>query len=100
MVRLLRVRGSSLWPDFHEGDYVLAASINTLGRKIKPGDVIVFQQPGYGTLLKRVQQVLEGGQSFIVRGTQITSSDSRNFGQVPLERVWGKVIWHIRKHST
>jgi len=96
MVRLLKVRGSSLWPDFREGDYVLAAGVPFPGGKVKAGDVIVFHQPGYGTLLKRVHTVLEEGQAYEVRGTQISSTDSRNFGPVPRKRVSGKVIWHIR----
>lgn len=96
MLRLLRIRGSSLWPDFHEGDYVLAAGVPFPARRIKPGDVIVFRQPGYGSLIKRVRHVLADGKAYDVRGTQIVSSDSRNFGPVPLERVSGKVIWHIR----
>lgn len=96
MIRLLKVRGSSLWPDFREGDYVLAAGTPCPGVRIKVGDVIVFDQPGYGTLLKRVQRVLEDGQAFDVRGTQIASTDSRNFGPVSKTRVSGKVIWHIR----
>lgn len=96
MLRLLKVRGSSLWPDFHAGDFVLTAGVPFPLGKIKNGDVIVFRQPGYGTLIKRVQQVLEEGQAFDVRGTQITSTDSRNFGPVPKAHVSGKVIWHIR----
>ena len=65
-------------------------------RKIKTGDVIVFQQPGYGTLIRRHRA--GNGQSFEVR-TQIASTDSRNFGAVLRKRVHGKVIWHIRNHS-
>ena len=98
MIRLLKVRGSSLWPDYREGDYVLAASLPFPAGRIKAGDVIVFDQPGYGTLLKRVERVLEDGQAFNVRGTQVASTDSRNFGPVPKTRVSGKVIWHIRGH--
>lgn len=96
MLSLLKVRGSSLWPDFREGDYVLAAGIPFPARKIKPGDVIIFRQPGYGSLLKRVHRVLQDGKAYEVRGTQIPSTDSRDFGPVPRERVSGKVIWHIR----
>lgn len=96
MLRLLKIRGSSLWPDYRQGDYVLAAGVPFPAGKIKPGDVIVFIQPGYGTLIKRVQQVLEDGGAFDVRGTQVASSDSRNFGPVPRANVSGKVIWHIR----
>ena len=59
--------------------------------------MIVFHQPGHGTLIKRVRKVLNAGRAFEVRGTQVESTDSRNFGPVPRERVLGKVIWHIRR---
>ena len=98
MLRLLKVRGESLWPDFHEGDYVISAGVPFPVRRIKPGDVIVFDQPGYGTLLKRVHRVLQDGGAYDVRGTQVVSSDSRDFGPVPRTRVSGKVIWHIRSN--
>ena len=96
MFRLFRVRGDSLWPDFREGDYVLAAGVPFPVKKIRAGDVIVFRQPGYGTLIKRVQHVLEQGDVYEVRGSQIPSTDSRNFGPVAKGQVSGKVIWHIR----
>lgn len=97
MLRLLKVQGQSLHPDFREGDFVLAAWVPFPSRKIRAGDVIVFHQPGYGKLIKRVHQVLEDGLSFDVRGTQIDSTDSRNFGPVHQADVLGKVIWHIRQ---
>lgn len=95
MLRLLKIRGNSLHPDFRDGDYVLAASSPFPSGKIRAGDVIVFRQPGYGLLVKRVRRVLDNGTAFEVRGTQIESTDSRNFGPVQRERVSGKVIWHI-----
>ena len=100
MLRLLKVRGDSLWPHYREGDYVLTASVPFPARKIRAGDVIVFHQPGYGTLIKRVRRVLENGRAYDVRGTQIASSDSRNFGPVLKKQVAGKVIVSLRaKHS-
>ncbi len=96
MLKLLRVRGQSLTPDYREGDYVLAAKAPFPSGKIKAGDVIVFRQPGYGRLIKRVTQVLDDGRAFEVRGTQVASTDSRNFGPVPADCASGKVIWHIQ----
>lgn len=96
-LRLLKIRGHSLHPDFREGDYVLAAGFPFPAGKIHAGDAIIFRQPGYGTLIKRVRQVVDEGRAYEVRGTQIESTDSRNFGAVPLERVLGVVIWHIRR---
>ena len=97
MLRLHKIQGHSLHPDFREGEFVLMARSPFPSGKIREGDVIIFQQPGYGKLIKRVNRVLDDGQAFDVRGTQIESTDSRNFGPVPLENVSGKVIWHIRR---
>lgn len=94
-LRLLKIRGHSLHPDYREGDYILAAGFPFPAGEIKAGDVIVFRQPGYGLLIKRVHRVLDEGRAFEVRGTQIESTDSRNFGPVPRERVSGVVVWHI-----
>ena len=97
MFRLLKVRGHSLYPEFRDGDYVLTARVPFPSGKIKSGNVIVFRQPVHGLLVKRVQKVLDDGTAFEVKGTQIDSTDSRNFGPVPLSQVLGKVIWHIRQ---
>jgi type IV secretory pathway protease TraF len=51
--------------------------------------------PPYGTLIKRVEQVLEGGQSFFVIGTHPLSVDSRQFGPVSRQALLGRVVWHI-----
>jgi len=96
-LRLLKIRGRSLHPDFRAGDYVLAAGFPFLTSRIKKDDVILFHHRLHGTLVKRVQQVLDGGEAFQVRGTQIDSTDSRDFGPVPRTQVMGKVIWHIRQ---
>jgi signal peptidase I len=97
MLRLLKIQGHSLYPDFTEGEFILSAKVPFPSGRIRVGDVIVFQQPGYGKLVKRVSQVLNGGHAFEVRGTQVESTDSRNFGPVQIENVTGKVIWHIRR---
>jgi len=92
-----KIRGQSLSPEYRDGDYVLVANVPFPSGRIRAGDVVVFRQPGYGTLIKRVHQVMDGGRSFRVLGTQVNSSDSRNFGPVLKEAVTGKVIWHIRQ---
>ncbi|MEA3327411.1 MAG: S26 family signal peptidase [Chloroflexota bacterium] len=97
MFRLHKIHGHSLHPAFHEGEFVLAAGVPFPSGKIRVGDVIIFRQPGYGKLIKRVKRVLADGHAFDVRGTQVESTDSRNFGPVPIENVSGKVIWHIRR---
>jgi nickel-type superoxide dismutase maturation protease len=97
VLRLLKVRGESLYPEFRPGDYVLILRFSFPSVKIKVGDIIAFDQPHYGLLIKRVREVLDSGRSFDVRGSQIASTDSRNFGPVPRDCVLGKVIWHIKQ---
>lgn len=99
MLRFLKIRGHSLYPDFRDGDYVLIAKTTFPFSKIRVGDVIVFHQPGFSLMIKRVRCVLDGGNAYEVRGTQVSSTDSRDFGPVLNEHVQGKVIWHIRQKS-
>lgn len=97
MCRLLKIHGDSLFPDYQEGDFVLVSKIPFLFVSPHPGQVIAFQLPPYGTLIKRIAQVLEGGQAFFVTGTHPFSVDSRQFGPVSRQAVIGRVIWHIPK---
>jgi nickel-type superoxide dismutase maturation protease len=97
MCRLLKVHGDSLIPDYQEGDFVLVSKIPFLFASPRPGQVIAFHMPPYGTLIKRVEQVLEGGQSFFVTGTHPRSVDSRQFGPVSRQALLGRVVWHIPK---
>ena len=96
MLRLLKIRGDSLIPEFQEGDFVLVSKIPFLFIPPTPGDIIAFHQPGYGLLIKRIQLVTPD-RNLNVIGTHNESIDSRVFGPVKRENILGKVIWHIRK---
>ncbi len=96
MLRLLKISGESLAPEFQGGDFVFISKIPFLFSSPAKGDVIAFRQPGYGLLIKRIEAVLPDG-SLGVRGTQPDSVDSRVFGPVRRESILGKVIWHIRR---
>jgi nickel-type superoxide dismutase maturation protease len=97
MLRVIKVTGDSLSPEYREGDYVVVATIPFLLNRIQAGDVIVFQQPTYGTLIKKVVQVEREGDQFLVVGAHPNSVDSRHFGPVPRQTLIGRVIWHIPK---
>jgi nickel-type superoxide dismutase maturation protease len=86
--------GDSLAPAYQPGDYVL---VFKAGRAPRPGDVIVFRHPFYGTLIKRVESGDASSESYFVVGTHPDSTDSRQFGVVPARDVLGRVIWHFRK---
>ena len=96
MLRLLKVAGDSLAPEIQPGDFVLVSKIPFLFTPPSPGDVIAFHQPGYGLLIKRIQNINPDGGVNVI-GTHPESVDSRVFGAVRREDMIGKVIWHIRK---
>lgn len=95
MLRVIKVTGDSLSPDYREGDYVVITTIPFFLNRIQAGDVIVFQQPTFGTLIKKVAQVESAGDRFYVVGAHPGSVDSRRFGPVYRQALIGRVIWHI-----
>ena len=97
MLRLIKVRGESLSPEYQEGDYVLASRLPLLLGRLRPGDAVVFQQPGYGLLIKKVAAISPDGARLEVLGAHPESVDSRRFGPIEQRAVGGKVIAHIRK---
>ena len=96
MLRLLRVQGNSLQPTYQEGDFVLVAKIPFLMGKLRRGDVVVFDHPVYGTMIKQVDHIPPEKDEIFVIGTHEFSVDSRDFGPINTNAVIGKVIWHIR----
>jgi signal peptidase I len=96
MCRILRISGNSLVPDFQEGDFVLVCKIPFFFGRLKPGDIVAFRHPDYGTLIKRVAALVPGDRLFVL-GTGLHSVDSRRFGPIVRESVIGRVVWHIRR---
>jgi signal peptidase I len=96
MFRFLKVTGDSLTPEYQEGDFVLVSKIPFSIVPPSPGDVIAFRQPGYGLLIKRVQNITPDGDLNVI-GNHPDSIDSRVFGIVRRVDILGKVIWHIRR---
>lgn len=96
MLRLLKVKGESLTPEFSGGDFVLVSKIPFFLAPPVAGEVIAFHQPGYGLLIKRIESISAQGE-LTVAGTHPASVDSRVFGPVRRKDVLGKVIWHISK---
>ena len=95
-VLVLKIKGNSLAPRLRAGDYVLASSWVLRWRPCRPGDLVVFDHPEYGRLIKRVERVLPGG-ALDVRGDDLDSIDSRLFGPVPSAWLRGRVVWEIHQ---
>jgi phage repressor protein C with HTH and peptisase S24 domain len=96
MLRLLKIMGDSLAPEYRGGDFVLVSKIPFFFAPPSAGNVVAFRQPGYGLLIKRIQQITPDGEVYVI-GTNPLSIDSREFGPIRREAILGKVIWHIRQ---
>jgi len=99
MLKIMRITGDSLSPEFEAGDFVLVAKIAWLIKRLRPGDLVVLRHPDYGVLIKRVAAVQAEAGTLTVIGSHPDSVDSRRFGAVAMERVEGRVIWHVRRPS-
>ncbi len=95
MLRVLKVRGDSLYPCYREGDYVLIAKIPLVALTPHPGDVVAFRHPELGLLIKRVDYFSPDRKAVFLLGTRPDSVDSRQFGFVPVKDLLGKVVWRI-----
>ena len=97
MLRLIKVAGNSLWPEYREGDFVLIVKIPFSFLRYQVGDVVVFRHALYGMLIKRVEHIQPQDGGLFVVGNHPDSVDSRRFGAVPPQAILGKVIWHVRR---
>lgn len=95
LFKIVRIRGDSLSPLYRDGDYVIASGQRSRLSRLRPGDVILFRQPGYGQLIKRIERIEPCGSLFVL-GSAPDSTDSRVFGPVPRSAVSGVVVAHFR----
>ncbi len=95
LLQIIKVSGHSLDPLYQDGDFVLVSKISIFVHGIRPGDVVVFQHPRLGRLIKLVERLEAGESSVFVVGLNSFSSDSHTFGAVPRNLIQGKVIWHF-----
>jgi signal peptidase I len=96
MIRIIKVTGSSLSPFFLPGDYVLVSRSRWLVGELEKGDIIVFDHPDHGRLIKEISSFPDPDHLFVI-GRHPESIDSTSFGPVPRASVIGKVIWHISR---
>ena len=92
MLKLLRVKGNSLRPELQGGDMVMLLTLRRLW-KLKPGDRVVFRQPTYGTLIKKIERLGPGKDQVFVTGAYAASVDSYEFGPISIQSIIGKVIF-------
>jgi signal peptidase I len=96
ILKLIKVKGSSLSPYYLDGDFLLVLKFPIFFRSLKKGDFVVFEHPMYGNMVKQVGDIDLQKECISVNGFHEDSLDSRLLGTIPLNQVKGIVIWHIR----
>lgn len=92
MIRILRVSGASMEPDYREGDFVLVLHVRM--RQIKPGTAIAFLHPEYGLLIKKVDHF--ESQHVWVSGANSRSVKSQTLGPITMKQILGTVVARFR----
>jgi len=95
MLKLIKITGDSLTPKYNPGDYVVITTLAPILRRLQSGDIVIFEHPVYGTMVKQIQSIdPQTGELFVV-GTHPQSTDSRHFGSISQNWLTGKVLWQI-----
>src|SRR5690349_17467489 len=84
---LRRVNGDSMAPTLVHGDLV----VGVWPGRVKPGHMVVVRHDNLEKI-KRVQAVRADGV-FLVGDNAAHSTDSRDFGWLPLGAVTARVVW-------
>lgn len=90
--RLWRVSGTSMEPQYHEGDYVILESVPAA--MLAVGDVVVTRHPFKN--LDVIKTIDEIDDAYLeLRSPQ--GQDSRQFGRVPIGTVRGRVSVNLNR---
>ena len=97
MLRIHKVTGDSMSPDFQDGDFVVLTTVPFFLNRLKVGDIIIFEHKLYGKLIKRIASFDPETAEAYVEGTQSDSLDSLRLGTIRRDAIRGKVIAHFSK---
>jgi signal peptidase I len=97
MLRIFKVTGNSLSPFFVTGDYVFLADLCFPFQNLTPGNIVVFDHPRFGRLIKKISSVDSELGTVEVEGTNPESITPEQIGPVQISDISGKVIFHIKR---
>lgn len=100
-----QVTGDSMYPTYYDGQFVLVDKITYQTQNPKIGDVVIAVEPitnkrvikritgaaGSQIIYQDKTLVLPEGEYFI-EGDNAVSTDSKDYGPIPKERILGKVM--------
>ena len=88
-----RVDGDSMLPTLKDGDAVMIAT----SQSISPGDIVLAKHPYKQSVkvLKRVEKIDDAGRFSLIGDNPAESTDSRTFGTVPIEYIYGKAVCRL-----
>lgn len=95
MLSFFKVKGKSMSPFFNDGDYVLSFSKNK--KNLNIGDIIIFEDPVHGRLIKKISSKEENGLK--ITGSHPESINSNSLGIIPYSNVIGKVVMKFSKKN-
>lgn len=91
MFSVLKIQGQSMYPSLSNGDFVVTVRYFY---RLTVDDIVVFQHPLYGRLIKRVQEINSTGM-LRVSGENNRSVSSEQMGWVKDEQIQGKVVFSL-----
>lgn len=94
MRRAIRVEGDSMLPNLKNGDGILIDA----DAKISVGDIILAKHPFKKSviILKRLTEIDQNGNYFLVGDNPSESSDSRTFGALSAKHILGKAVCRLK----
>lgn len=76
---------------------MLLATLPFILKRLKVGDIIIFEHKLYGSLIKRIASFDPETAEAYVEGANADSLDSRRLGTIRRRSIRGKVIAHFSK---
>ncbi len=92
--RAVLVEGDSMLPNLENGDGILINS----DEKIAVGDIVLAKHPFKKSviILKRLSEIDENGNYFLVGDNLSESTDSRTFGAISAKHILGKAVCRLK----
>jgi nickel-type superoxide dismutase maturation protease len=90
----VRIEGNSMLPELKEGDEVLVKQTNTY----KVGEIVLAIHPFKTSvkIIKRIDQISEAGEFFLLGDNPNESTDSRTLGLFSQLQLLGKVTKKLK----